>query len=452
MHIFVKLILLNFTNCLIIKAMKKLTVVAACAFAAVPAMAQKNIPLVYDQEFTGAKYAEPAYVTLENAKSDAALPNPFEFSNSRKQVKKFKNWEKRRAEIVHELQHYEIGTKPAVSKDQIEASMDGNTLKVKVTVNGETLELSAPIKYPEGDGPFPLMIGASNNSLPGQFFTERKIAQLNFSERQVNAYSQMSGMFGGGQQAGRGSYAFDKLYPELVDNGAYADWSWGVSRLLDGLEIVGAASKIDMKHIGITGCSYAGKMALWAGALDERIALTIAQEPGGGGAAAWRVSEISDPFRGSQGVEKLGRTDNHWFKESMWDWKDENVTKLPYDHHELCALVCPRALLVLGNTDFTWLSDEASYVSSVAAREVWKKFGIEDRMGYSIQGGHGHCQLPQSQYADVEAFIDRFLLGKDVNTDIRHIDDKIKANLPEFGISVEEFIPWADPISGLPKD
>ncbi|HSI77476.1 MAG TPA: hypothetical protein VK957_16365 [Lunatimonas sp.] len=45
---------------------------------------------------------------------------------------------------------------------------------------------------------------------------------------------------------------------------------------------------IDLKHLAVTGCSFAGKMALFAGAFDERIALTIVQEFG---AAAWRVSE-----------------------------------------------------------------------------------------------------------------------------------------------------------------
>ena len=58
--------------------------------------------------------------------------------------------------------------------------------------------------------------------------------------------------------------------------------------LLDGLQQLGPeVTKIDTKHIGVTGCSYAGKMALFCGAFDERVALTIAQEPGGGGAAAW---------------------------------------------------------------------------------------------------------------------------------------------------------------------
>lgn len=418
----------------------RISLVAACLAVVAPVAAQKNIPLVYDQEFTGAKYAEPAYRSVTDNPVSKTLPNPFEFEYSKKQVKKFKDWEKRRAEIVHELQHYEVGVKPAVDKKDIEATLEDNTLTVKVHVGSEVLTLSTKINYPDGDGPFPLMIGASGISLPQQLLRDRKIATMNFNMNQVCAHQQK-----------RGSEPINKIYPELEENGAYSWWPWGVSRLIDGLEIVGSAANIDMKHIGITGCSYAGKMALWSGAFDERIALTIAQEPGGGGAAAWRVSEVADGYRGTQGVEKLGRTDHHWFMESMWDYK-ENVDNLPYDHHELVALICPRAVLVLGNTDFTWLSDEAGYVSCVAAREVWKKFGIEDRMGYSIQGGHGHCQLPQSQYPEVEAFLDRFLLGKDVNTDVRHIDEKIKANLPEWGITVEQYIPWVKQVSGLAKD
>ena len=104
--------------------------------------------------------------------------------------------------------------------------------------------------------------------------------------------------------------------------------------------------------------------------------------------------------------------------ESMKAFETTNVEHLPIDHHELCSLVMPRALLVLGNPDYEWLADESGYVSCQAARKVWQRFGIEDRMGFSFQDQHGHCQLPDSQRPEVEAFVDRFLLGKDVDTNV----------------------------------
>jgi hypothetical protein len=55
-------------------------------------------------------------------------------------------------------------------------------------------------------------------------------------------------------------------------------------------------------------------------------------------------------------------------------------------------------------------------VSAKAAKKVWQKFGIGDRFGYSIVGGHGHCQLPERQWPETQAFIDRFLLGRKVST------------------------------------
>jgi hypothetical protein len=83
-------------------------------------------------------------------------------------------------------------------------------------------------------------------------------------------------------------------------------------------------------------------------------------------------------------------------------------------------MVFPRALLLIGNPDYKWLADESMYVSANAALKVWEHFGVEDRMGWSIQDAHMHCMLPQSQYPEVEAFIDKFLLGiPDVETKVR---------------------------------
>lgn len=369
--------------------------------------AQKNIPLVYDEENTGAKYnlkSFPEYGKLPTIKE---LPEPLEWSDGKGKVKKFSQWRKRRAEIASEIQHYEIGEKPAVKKEQVKARMNGDTLIVDITVGEKTITLSSVITYPKtGKAPYPLLIGTSHISLPYPMLKDMPLAMMTYHENQVNGYSQFHG------NKDRTTYPFVHLYPDLIDNGAYSEWAWGFSRLIDGLQQLGEErTKIDTRRIGVTGCSYAGKMALFCGAFDERVALTIAQEPGGGGAAAWRVSHTME------GVEDLDHTDYHWFKESLREhFHGDSVYQLPYDHHELCAMVCPRALLVLGNPDYTWLADESARQSVEAASKVWQFFGIGDRIGLSIVGGHMHCQLHESQYGIVSDFIHRILLQPTKNT------------------------------------
>ena len=375
--------------------------------AALPASAQNNIPLVYDQEDTGSQYPAPDMPSVEQLPVVNTLPDPLLWSDGSGRAERFGDWSRRRHEIACEIQHYEIGEKPAVKQGMVTARMDGDTLLVDVTRNGERLSLKSTIHYPSsGKAPFALLIGTSGISLPKAVIEGLPIATMTYHEAQVNDYSQWR------KHHDRGEYEFDRLYPELKDNGAYSEWAWGISRLIDGLQLLGpAVTRIDTRHIGVTGCSYAGKMALFCGAFDERIALTIAQEPGGGGAAAWRVSNTIDS------VESLDRTDYHWFMERMrTDFAQEKTFRLPHDHHELCAMVCPRALLVLGNPDYKWLADESAYVSVNAAAKVWEQYGIADRIGYSIVGGHPHCMLPESQFPEVKAFIQRFLLGEDVKT------------------------------------
>ncbi len=398
-----------------------MTLCLACALAAGGKSAQKplqtggdGIPFVYPVENTGSGFAAPAMPGVDSLPVVHELPDPLLWSDGQGRVANFSEWSRRRSEIAHEIQHYSIGTKPAVNPDDVQARMVGDTLYVDVTVGGQTLSLRSTIHYPTtGQPPYPLMIGTSMLALPKDIFEDRPIATMNYRERQVNDYSQW------GKHHERGEHDFDRLYPALKDNGAYSEWAWGLSRLIDGLQKLGPeVTKIDCSHIGVSGCSYAGKMALYCGAFDERVALTIAQEPGGGGAAAWRASHLKDS------VESLERTDYHWFMESMrTNFSGDSVYRLPYDQHELCAMVCPRALLLLGNPDYKWLADGAMLTSAKAAREVWKHFGIADRMGYSIRGGHPHCQLPKNQYPEVEAFIDKFLLGKDADTDNVQISD-----------------------------
>lgn len=358
--------------------------------------AAQDIPFVYDVENTGANCNRPPLPDLADLPLIEPLTDPFAWSDGSGRVSDFGDWQRRRAEIKAEIEHYEIGRKPGRPED-IRASYADGKLVVNITVDSNTLTLTSPVTLPAGEGPFPALIGIGwgAGSLPKDIFTSRRIALVPFNFMQVMAHQQK-----------RGQEPINKLYPKLIYMGAYSAWSWGISRLIDGLELVADDLPIDLTHLGVTGCSFAGKMALFAGAFDERIALTIAQEPGGGGAAAWRVSETLG------NVETLGRTSHVWFIEDMFKFSN-TAGKLPHDHHELMAMVAPRALLVLGNPDFTWLADESGYVSCRAAHKVWKAFGIPERFGFSIAGGHGHCQLPDFQRPEVEAFVDAFLLGKE---------------------------------------
>ncbi len=368
----------------------------------IPSLNAQDIPLVYEVENTEKSVKMEIFPSFEDLSVIEPLTDPFAWSDGSGRSTDFKDWKRRRAEIGAEIQHYEIGPKP-VRPDSITALFKNDTLTVNIIENGEVLVLKSHIILPKGVGPFPAIIGIGqgSGSLPSDIFSERDIAQIAFNFSDVMAWQQK-----------RGSEPINRLYPDLTFIGAYSAWSWGVSRLIDGLELVADELPIDLSKLGITGCSFAGKMALYAAAFDERIALTIAQESGGGGAAAWRVSETLGE------VETLGRTSHVWFMEDLFKFSND-VPKLPFDHHELMAMIAPRALLCLGNPDFEWLADESGYVSCQAAKRVWETFGIADRFGFSIVDNHGHCQLPLIQRPEVEAFVEKFLLGNNsVDTNV----------------------------------
>ncbi len=383
------------------------------------------MPFVYDVENTGADCPIPSMPSFSQLPAIQSLPDPFEWADGRGRIENYSDWRIRRAEIGAQIQYYEIGEKPP-RPDSIAASYSNGVLTVNVTVNGRTLTLTSQVVLPSGPGPFPAVIGMNSpsGSIPSSIFTSRNIAEITFNQDQVTSYSNPSN-----------NDPYYRLYPFLnLDNtGQYSAWAWGVSRIIDGLELVQNVLPIDLKHIAVTGCSYAGKMALFAGAFDERVALTIAQESGGG-ATSWRYSHTLP----AGSVEDIDNTNYNWFENSMTQFSGDNVSKLPEDHHELMAMCAPRALYVTANPDYTWLSNPSCDVCSRACAQVYKTLGIADRFGFSIVGGHMHCQVPDSQIPEIEAFVDRFLLGEDtVNTS--NIADS------PYSIDLSPWITWTNP-------
>jgi hypothetical protein len=155
-------------------------------------------------------------------------------------------------------------------------------------------------------------------------------------------------------------------------------------------------------------------MALFAGAFDERVALTIAQESGGGGINSWRLSQDFVTRTGTQ-IEKIDNTNYSWFLPSM---KSLDPYSLPHDHHELVAMVAPRAFVTFGNRNYEWLGDESGYKSVVAAQQVWSALGVPAQFGYDFTTDHTHCTAAPSQVSAATAYVNKFLLGQDADTNI----------------------------------
>lgn len=421
-------------------------------------------PLVYDKENTGASFPKPVFPPYDQLPSTRPLPDPFVFFDGSPRDPSFASWERRRNEIKASIEKFEIGPKPDRSDLTITAvytpsGANSGLLTVDVLRNSNlrTLRLTSTINLPTGTPPaagWPAIIRMA--LAPGLGANSLGIATIDYVHDDVTQYA-------AGQQITHAADPYFLMYPEYnagpcppapapcgAQVGQYSAWAWGVSRLIDGMEIAAKQAvnplPIDLKHLGVNGCSYAGKMALYAGAFDERIALTFAQESGGGGAPAWRVSHGIEP---DGTVEKTNNTDGSWFITGMkTDFRGDNVYKLPHDHHELMAMVAPRALLVTGNTDFVWLSNRSNYVSSRAAQEVYETFGIGDRFGFYIDGGHGHCAVPTSQQPAIDAFYKKFLLGQNADTDI-HVFPQTEAFLT---VDVAPWIPWRVPVLSLPSD
>jgi hypothetical protein len=327
------------------------------------------------------------------------LPDPFAMNDGTRITTKAQ-WGCRRNEIKKDLERFEIGPKP--EPPTVEASLAGTQLNVVVTTAAGSITLSSAVGTVAGDGPSCVAIGMNGNS---SLITG--CVQVPFMHDQVVTYAQNSNR--------NQNDPFYTVYPELWDQVSnYSAWSWGISRIIDGLEQVKDELNIDTTKIGVHGCSYAGKMALFGGALDERVALTVVQESGGGGINSWRLSQNFTTRTGTN-IEKIDNTNYSWFLPSM---STLDPYSLPHDHHELIAMIAPRAVVALGNRDFEWLGDESGYKSIMAAKEVWKALGVEANIGFDFTTGHGHCQAPAIQVASVNAFVDKFLAGQDTNTNI----------------------------------
>jgi len=148
--------------------------------------------------------------------------------------------------------------------------------------------------------------------------------------------------------------------------GAISAWAWGASRVMDWIE---TQSELDAGKVAVVGLSRCGKTALWAGASDERFALTISCCSGCGGAKLHRVD-----LPRSEHVIELKTRFPHWFANSYYSYAGRE-DDLPFDMHQLVALVAPRLMYVTSASEDHWAGPFGEFESCRLASPAWERAG-----------------------------------------------------------------------------
>lgn len=375
------------------------------------------------QEFNYDESMVPEYI----------LPSPLVSFNG-KAIKNKRQWEKiRRPELLSAFETEMFGKMPG-KPDGLhfevlatnENALNGKaTLKeVKVFFDKDETAYMTLLMYVPNDrkGPVPAFLGAN---FKGNYATTLDTAISLPSKEKIESYGPGYKMYEIGENARRWPYEYiisqgyaivtfcrEDVDPDWHDGfingvhglmdagkartadswGAIAAWSWGLCRALDYLE---SDADIDAKRVAVFGHSRLGKAALWAGAVDTRFAVVISNDSGCSGAALSRR-------KFGEHIQQINTKFPHWFCNNYHKY-NSNEDDLPFDQHELIALIAPRPVYVASASEDIWADPKGEMLSLVYASPVYALYGYDSftytelpsvfsplltqRMGYHLREG-----------------------------------------------------------------
>ncbi len=144
---------------------------------------------------------------------------------------------------------------------------------------------------------------------------------------------------------------------------AIGAWAWTLSR---GLDLAYTIPEIDARKNVATGCSRLAKTPLLACSRDERFAVCVPTQTGGGGVPLAKRNY-------GENVSTEMAYFPHWYCKAYGKYID-NEGELPFDQHLLVASIAPRAILVEGFNE-GWFDTEGEYLSCRAASSAWSFLG-----------------------------------------------------------------------------
>jgi hypothetical protein len=338
------------------------------------------------------------------------LPDPLVF-NDEKPVKTRKDWAKRRAEILALFETNMFGRSPKPPKhtrfevvDVDKNALAGKAIRTQVTIyfsDKKDGPKESLLLYVPSAAKKPVPIFLTLNFMGNQSVIDDPGIKLpiiwDWKTHQPHPASEASRgkshEFQIEKMLTRG-YAFATIYyqeiepdfkgvlldgirplflepgqpqPAPDDWGAIGAWAYGLSRAMDYLE---KNKDIDAKRVAIMGHSRLGKTTLWAGALDKRFAMVIANCSGEGGASLMRRNY-------GETIHHLVDAFPYWF-DGHFPKFDNHADQLPVDAHELIALNAPRPVYITGAQDDQWADPRGEFLAAVAAGPVYKLLGAED--------------------------------------------------------------------------
>ena len=356
------------------------------------------ISLLVSQLALDARFPEAAQLPVMNE-----MPDPLVALDGTP-VQTVDAWKERREEIQDMLLHYEYGHAPAPPDNlRVEGLSSEPVFNGAATLERFTLimgpkdgvHLEAAVYVPAGERKKPVLLAIE------------PVWDDNLTAAALQAV-QRDYIFAGYRKQDLDPDDEDRtngvhpLYPDY-DWATLAVWAWGASRVVDYLY---TRADVNTGQIALTGHSRAGKSAMLASALDERITLVAPHGSGAGGAGSFRQCP--------QGAESLGMITlptrfHYWFQPRLHDFAKQE-DRLPFDQHFLRALIAPRIIVSMDGLEDYWANPSGTKLMWTAAQPVFNLLNVPDHNVLHFRpGGHDYIDEDWTVLLD---YCDHFFFGK----------------------------------------